>query len=110
MNRERFVTSITGLRYFIDDSLATKKGQQAVTGFELSESLLDAAAYNTYIETVGNKTDTLYLRAKEALTEMTTYTYLDFIKRMSQKFDWKNKKVMLAFDYTDEDFYGDCSS
>jgi hypothetical protein len=107
MNRDRIVTSINGLRYFINSSLSLQRDKHEVTGFELSSPLLDAAAYNTYLETIGNKTDTLYLRAKEALTEMTTYSYLDFIKRMSQKFDWKNKEIILAFDYTDEDFYGD---
>ena len=106
MNRERLAVSINGLRYFINSSLGLSR-DNTVSGFELSEPLLDAAAYNTYIETVSNKTDTLYLRAKESLTEMTTYSYLAFLKRLSDKFDLKNKEVMLAFDYTDEDFYGD---
>ena len=38
---------------------------------------------------------------------MVTYSYLDYIKRLAQKFDWKDKKIVLAFDYTDEEFYGD---
>ena len=107
MNREKLVASINSLRHFIDKSLALERSEHKITGFELSKPLLDSAAYNTYIETVGNKADTLYLRAKEALTEMTTHSYVDFIKSLSAKFDWKSKKVMLAFDYTDEDFYGD---
>ena len=107
MNHDLTVACIRGLRHFIDDSLSLQRDKHEITGFELSEHLLDAAAYNTYIETIGNKTDTLYLRAKEALIEMTTHSYLDFIKRMSEKFEWKNKEVILAFDYTDENFYGD---
>jgi hypothetical protein len=110
MNHEKIVTSINSLRYFINNSLALQRDKHEITGFELSAPLLDAAAYNTYIETIGNKTDTLYLRVKEALTEMTTYSYLDYIKRLSQRFNWKEKEVMLAFDYTDEDFYGDVQS
>ena len=78
-----------------------------VSGFELSEQLLDAVAYNTYVETVGNKADTLYLRIKEASTEMTMYSYLDQIRRLSEKLGWKDKSVVLAFDTTDENFYGD---
>lgn len=107
MNRERLVFSTGILRHFINNSLGLSRGDNDVTGFELSESLLDAAAYNTYIETVGNKADTLYKRTKEGITEMVTYSYLDYIKRLSQKFNWKDKEVILAFDYTDEDFYGD---
>ncbi len=37
---------------------------------------------------------------------MTTYSYLDYMKRLSAKFDWKNKEFMLAFDYTDEEISG----
>lgn len=107
MNRERLVFTIGILRHFINNSLALNKEEHELTGFELVEHLLDAVAYNTYIETVGNKADTLYLRAKESLTEMTSYAYLDYIQRLSKKFNWKDKGVILAFDYTDEDFYGD---
>lgn len=106
MNRERLVVNINNLRYFINGSFGLDRSFD-VSGFELSAHLLDAAAYNTYVETVGNKADTLYLRAKASLTEMTTYSYLAYLKRLSDKFGWKEKDVMLAFDYTDEDFYGD---
>lgn len=107
MNLERLAFSIGILRHFINDSLGLSRENNTITGFELAESLLDASAYNTYIETVGNKADIFYLRTKEGLTEMVTYSYLDYIKRLSQKFDWKNKSMVLAFDYTDEEFYGD---
>lgn len=106
-SRERIVFSLGILRHFINNSLGLSREHHTITGFELSEPLLDAVAYNTYLETVSNKSDTLYLRSKECLTEMVTYAYLDYIHRLSDKFGWKNKEVMLAFDYTEEDFYGD---
>jgi len=106
MNEARLCFSLGILKYFINSSLALDNNKN-VTGYNLVCPLLDAAAYNTYIETIGNKADLIYLRTKECLTEMTTYSYLDYIKRISQKFNWKEKEVMLAFDYTDEDFYGD---
>lgn len=107
INHERIVEGIRFLRYFIDASLGISEEKHTITGFELSEALLDASAYNTYLETVGNKADTLYLHIKRGLTEMVTYSYLAYIKRISGKFDWKSKNFMLAFDYTDEDFYGE---
>ena len=105
-NREQFVFSCGILRHFIDGSLGLDR-DKSISGFELSKPLLDAAAYNTYIETVSNKTDTLYLRIKQGLTEMAKYSYLDYVARLSSKFDWKNGEFVLAFDYTDEDFYGE---
>lgn len=107
MTREKLVFNIGILRHFINNSLGLTREANDVTGFELCEPLLDAAAYNTYIETVGNKADTLYMRIKEGLIEMVTSSYLDYIRRLSEKFDWKSKEFILAFDYTDEDFYGD---
>jgi len=106
LNHERLVAGCVVLRHFINHSLGLNR-DFAVSGFELSPPLLGAAAYNTYVETVSNKTDTLYLRIKEGSTEMVLHSYLDSIKRLSNKFGWKDKNVMLAFDYTDEDFYGD---
>lgn len=106
MNRERLVADARGLRHFIDTSLGLSR-ENDISGFELSEPLLNAAAHNTYVETVSNRADTLYLRLKESLTEMATRAYLDRVKRWSAIFKWVDKEVMLAFDYTDEDFYGD---
>ena len=107
MNRESVVSKINCFRYFIDNSLGLCKPKYVITGFELSEPLLDSAAYNTYVETIGNKADTLYLRLREGLSEMVTYSYLDYMKILSDKFGWKNKEFVLAFDYTDEEFYGE---
>lgn len=107
MDEARLCFSLGILKHFINNSLGISTKTHEVSGFELINPLLDSAAYNTYIETVGDKADTLYLRTKESLSEMTTHSYLDYINRLSRKFNWKNKKVVLAFDYTDEDFYGD---
>ena len=107
INEARICFSLGILKHFIDDSLGINKESVQVTGFDLITPLLDSAAYNAYLETVSNKTDTLYLRIKESLTEMVTYSYLDYIRRLSQKFNWKDKDFILAFDYTDENFYGD---
>ena len=106
MNSDKLTFSNRILKHFIDDSLCLRAGHQ-LDGFCLVEPLLSATAHNTYIETVGDKADTLYLRIKESLSEMTTYSYLDYIKRLSAKFDWKNKEFVLAFDYTVEEFYGE---
>ncbi|MCK5283722.1 MAG: transposase [Nanoarchaeota archaeon] len=107
MNEDQLISHNRILKHFINGSLGLSDATHKVSGFHLVEPLLDAAAYNTYIETIGNKADILYLRTKEGLTEMVTYSYLESIKRLTNKFGWKDKNIVLAFDYTDEDFYGD---
>lgn len=107
MNREQLVSTLRVIRHFIDDSLGISKETHQITGFEYSQALLEACAYNTYIETVSNKTDSLYKLIKNALTEATTFSFLSVIKKISKKIRLEDKCVILAFDYTDEEFYGD---
>jgi hypothetical protein len=107
VNPDRLTSGNRYLKHFINNSIGVEDNSNSVSGFYLVPPLIESSAYNTYVETVCNKADTLYLRLREGLTEMTTYSYLDYIKRLSEKFGWKNKEFILAFDYTDEEFYGD---
>jgi len=107
INPDRLTCSNRTLKHFINNSLGIEDRSDNVSGFYLVPYLIEASAHITYVETVCNKADTLYSRIKAGLTEMTTYSYLEIIKRLSQRFDWKNKEPVLAFDYTDEEFYGE---
>jgi hypothetical protein len=107
MNEDRIIFDLKMIKKFINNSLELSKDKFKVTGYELLSPLLNAAGYNTYIETIGNKADTLYLRCKESSISMMEYAYLNYLKGVSNKFKLNEKKVILAFDYTDEDFYGD---
>jgi hypothetical protein len=107
MNETKLMFSLGGLKYFINNSLDLSYEKNEVTGFELIVPLMEASSHNTYIETVSNKADTLYRQVKEVERSMIAHAYLDYIKRLSKKLKLPEKKVMLAFDYTEEDFYGD---
>ena len=107
LNFSRLSFNIGILRHFINNALGLDKQLHRITGFELVSPLLDSVAYNSYLETVSNKTDTAYMRMKESIISRMVDAYLDYIKRLSDNFDWKTKEFILAFDYTDEDFYGD---
>ena len=91
---------------FIDESLGIDRERNKIIGFNFVVPLVESSAYNSYVENVSNKTDTLYLRIKESLISMSQHAYLNYIKGISKKFGLSKKKVILAFDYTDEDFYG----
>ncbi len=47
VNREKLVNAVRYMRHFIDRSLGLSYETHTFTGFELSESIIDAAAYNT---------------------------------------------------------------
>ena len=106
MDESKIVFNLGILKHFINNSLGLDYKTNKITGFELLNSIMGASAHNTYVETVGDKADTLYRRIKESPISMTTYAYLNYISRLSKKLELNKKKVMLAFDYTDEDFYG----
>ena len=107
MNEAKLCFNLGILKHFINNSLNLSYEKNKITGYEILNSLLESSSHNTYVETISNKADILYLRIKESLSEMITYSYLNYIKRISKKLELNKKKIMLAFDYTDEDFYGD---
>ena len=92
---------------FIDESLGINRKENNLNGFDFIVPLLESTAYNSYLENVSNKTDTIHLKIKESLISMTENAYLDYIRGISKKFKLNEKEVILAFDYTNEDFYGD---
>ena len=107
MNETRLMFSLGTLKHFINNSLGLSYKNSEITGFELASPLLKSVAYNSYVETISDKADTLYRRIKESLISISEYSYLNYIKRISEKFGINEKPVTLAFDYTDEDFYGE---
>jgi len=107
MNEDKLCFNLKMIKKFINYSLGLSDDKFDITGYELLSPLLNAAAYNTYVETIGNKADTLYLRCKDSLISMIEHAYLNYIKGVSNKFKLNEKSVILAFDYTDEDFYGE---
>lgn len=107
MIKEKLCFNLGILKHFINNALVVSRDKQEISGYELLNPLLEAASHHTYVETISNKTDTLYKRIKESEKGIICYAYLDYIERVSRKLKLNEKKVMLAFDYTDEDFYGD---
>ena len=107
MNEKRLCKSLNALMWFIDDSLGINRKENTLNGFDFIVPLLESVAYNSYLETVTNKTDTIHLRIKESLISMMQQSYLNYIKRISENISLSKKEVILAFDYTEEDFYGE---
>ena len=66
MDENKISFSLGILKHFINDSLGLNYEDNKITGFELLNSIMGASAHNTYVETVGDKADTLYRRIKES--------------------------------------------
>src|SRR3989344_3060561 len=107
MNEDKLVFSLKMIKKFINYSLGLSDDKYKITGYNLLPHLMKASACNTYIETISDKADIFYLRCKESLISMMEHAYLNYIKSVSTKFKLNEKEVVLAFDYTEEDFYGE---
>ena len=107
MNEKRLCKSLDALMWFIDDSFGIDRKENNLNGFDFIVPLLESAAYNSYLENVSNKADTIHLQIKGSLISMMEHAYLNYIKRISDNISLSEKEVILAFDYTEEDFYGD---
>jgi len=73
----------------------------------INQVLLSACAYNTYVETISDKADSLYRYIHKSDCSQFTFSYLHFLRQVSKKINLHDKKVVLAFDYTTETFWGD---
>src|SRR3989344_928381 len=98
INEKKLCKSLDVLMHFLDGALGIDRSKNRLSGYNLIVPLTEAAAYNSYLENVTNKTDTIYLRAKNSLTSMMQYSYLEFIKRISQALSLHKEDVILAFD------------
>ena len=108
MTLKRIDNGFETLRIFLDRALGIDSSQKnLVSGRQLTAALTSAASHNTYVETVSDKADTLNRHIKSGLTSMMMYAYLEQVRRLASIKKWNEKPVILAFDYTEEDFYGD---
>ncbi len=78
-----------------------------LSAFEYNRDLLKAAMANTYVETVSSRADSLHLAIKNAPASNFYWEYLRTIGIVGKRFELEEREVILAFDYTSEEFYGD---
>lgn len=107
MNRDSLISSLKTLEHFTNDSLNLKHHSSNLSGFHYNRDLLKAAVANTYVETVGNRSDSLYLAIENSSPSSIKNSLFSRISAISKPSGIKGKKSIIAFDYTTEDFYGD---
>ena len=107
MNRERALTALRSLERFVSLSFGLGSNPNMLSAQIINSNLLSASAYNTYIETISNKADTILRYCRETDKANITFSYLDFLRKSSSRINLNRKPVVLAFDYTKEIFWGE---
>ena len=78
-NPTRLLTSLSALERFTNDALRLKHDPGYLNGFHFNRELLKAAVANTYIETVGTRSDSMHLAIEH-------YPVTDTVKGISEMF------------------------
>ena len=103
----RYFRTLKTLDTFLDHSLGLVPKGPNLSGFHYTRDLLKASAANTYLETVGTRADSIHLAIKRVPISNFFWEYLKTVKIVGTRFKLDEQDVILAFDYTDEEFYGD---
>jgi hypothetical protein len=106
IKRDRIFRTVTTLDTYVNRCLDLKPKTSQISGFDYNRDLLKAAMANTYVETVGNKADSLHLAIKAAPVENFYYEFFTSVRILGKRFNLSEHKAVLAFDYTEEEFYG----
>jgi len=106
----RYILSLHTLEKFTNEALHLTPHSNTLSGFHYNKDLLKAAAYNTYLETVGNRADSLHLAIERSSIKDIRDSMFSKIIALSKPFNFPEKNVMIAFDYTYWDFYGESNS
>jgi len=103
---DRYFRTLKTLDTFVDRSLELPYKGPTLSGFHYNQDLLKSAVANTYLETVGNRADSIHLAIKQVPISNIVWEFRNTVEHLGTRFNLKSKDVVIAFDYTDEDFYG----
>ncbi len=107
---DKYPNALHSLGRFLDNALHTKPFSDTLGGFHYNRELLRAATMNTYVETVGNRANSLYTAIHKTTLKDIADAYVEVISVITRHVNLSSKHVMLAYDYTEEDFYGELSN
>jgi hypothetical protein len=107
VNPARYFRTLKTIDTFLDHSLELIPKGPTLSGFHYNHDLLKASVANTYLETVGNRADSIHLAVKKVPISNIFWAFRRNVEIVGARFNLNEQDVVLAFDYTDEDFYGD---
>lgn len=109
---EHMHASLLTQERYVNDALGTRHHSPDLSVFHYNRDLLKVAMTNTYLETVGTRSDSIHLAIekypiRDTITSIRESLF-SRISALSRKSISEDKEpIMIAFDYTHEDFYGE---
>jgi len=104
---DRYFRSLKTIDTFIDRALDISPNGIILSGFDMILIYCMQHLANTYLETVSRRADSIHLAIKQVPGSSIYWNILKRLKFLELDFNFPKQDVILAFDYTEEDFYGD---
>ncbi len=107
LNVNRLHRALVTADIFMDKALCLVPKSELLSGFHYNRDLLKAAMANTYLETVGERADSIHLAIKSV---PMSYVYTEYVRSLhvlGPRTGFGSHNAVIAFDHTDEDFYGE---
>ncbi len=77
--KDKYPLALHSLGKFIDNALHLQSFSDTLGGFHYNKELLKAATMNTYVETVGNRADSLYAAIHNSTLKGIAESYISVI-------------------------------
>ncbi len=107
LNADRLHRALVTVDIFMDKALCLVPKSELLSGFHYNRDLLKAAMANTYLETVGSRADSIHLAVKNVPMSYVFTEYIHTLQVLAPRTGFSGHDAVLAFDHTDEDFYGE---
>ncbi|RZB29271.1 MAG: hypothetical protein AEth_01239 [Candidatus Argoarchaeum ethanivorans] len=93
----RYFRTIKTLDTFVDRSLELKPKGEFLSGFHYNRDIPMASTANTYVETVGNRADSLHLAIKKVQISNIYWELLKTVEILGTRFELDKKRCCIGF-------------
>lgn len=107
LNPGHLYRTLKTLDIFVDRALHFYGNpRKRLTARDYQRDLIYAAVANTYLESISEKADSFHLAIKSSDISDVCKAYVNTVRVVGKRHNLSEMSVTLAFDYTDEDYYG----
>jgi len=91
VSSDRYFRTLKTLDTFVDRSLELPYKEPTLSGFHYNRDLLKSAVAKTYLETVGNRADSIHLAVKQVPISNIVREFQNTVEHLGTRFNLKKK-------------------
>jgi len=106
IERDRATRTLHTMDMFVNKCLNLQPHTDTLSGYHYTFPLVYAATAHTYVETITTMADSLHRAIKMSTIKDIALEYLETVKIVGKRVELEKMDVILAFDVTEEEYYG----